>query len=430
MTVLARLREAARGIDLTRGWNHAAGLLLPAAALTAAGLGERAMLRLPPEARGVLVALPVLIALTGLALAWRFDRGRLLHCLALVLAVFLIERALAGAADGHGVRLAWAMLCVATPLVLLTLAVLDDPGVLAPWRDRRFALFATPPLLVATAVVAAQPVLLEVLATPIAPLGGWSRIPALGLLGFAAAAAWLGWRYFRAPSLQRGVILGVLAALLVVLHRPDRPELMIAMASGAALMLTFATLQESWNVAYVDPLTELPGRRALEELMRRLPARYAIAMVDVDHFKRFNDTHGHHVGDEVLRLVAAHLREVGGGGLPHRYGGEEFTLVFPGLDAESALPHVDAVREEIDAARFELRRGERRVGGPAAPETPPTVLGITVSIGVADHRSGPPSATIEAADGALYEAKRGGRNRSCLATSPSPPGSAGFPDPA
>jgi diguanylate cyclase (GGDEF)-like protein len=102
--------------------------------------------------------------------------------------------------------------------------------------------------------------------------------------------------------------------------------------------------------------------------------------------------------------------------LPHRYGGEEFTIVVPGMDSAAALPFLEAVREGIDEARFELRRGERRSGGPV-PDAPSEVLGITVSIGVADHQAAVrPAAVIEAADAALYEAKRGGRNRSQAAS--------------
>jgi len=412
----------APSFDLDRAWNHAAGLLLPIALVVLAFGAERLMRGMSVDARAVLGWLPLLIAATGLALAWRFDRGRLLHCLALVLLVFVAERGLGLANDGHAARLCWALTCVAAPLVLLTLALVDDPGVLVPWRDARSLLFLGPALLVGLSIALASDALLRALALPLGPLAGRSPIPSFGLLAFGGAGATLAWRYLRRPTMQRGALLGTLAALALMLHRPDRPELATAVATAATLLLTFATLQESWSVAYVDPLTELPGRRALEELLRRLPERYAIAMVDVDHFKRFNDEHGHQVGDEVLRLVASHLGAVGGGGLPHRYGGEEFTIVFPGLEAAAALPHLEALRIEIDEARFELRRGERRAGGPAPDEAPPEVLGITVSIGVADQRmAARPSAVIEAADAALYEAKRGGRNRSQAAAPPRPP---------
>jgi len=74
----------------------------------------------------------------------------------------------------------------------------------------------------------------------------------------------------------------------------------------------------------------LPSRRALIERLPSLGRRYTVAMVDVDHFKNFNDTYGHDAGDQVLRMVASRLGEVSGGGTAFRYGGEEFTILFPG----------------------------------------------------------------------------------------------------
>jgi PleD family two-component response regulator len=141
-------------------------------------------------------------------------------------------------------------------------------------------------------------------------------------------------------------------------------------------------------------------------------------MVDVDHFKKFNDTHGHDVGDQVLRLVATRLAGVGGSGIAFRYGGEEFTILFPGKDADEALPHLEELRADIAAYRMTLRApdrprrtrsGKRRRGASGGTKQ----LAVTVSIGVASRtpRHDAPEAVIKAADRALYRAKRGGRNR-------------------
>ena len=83
-------------------------------------------------------------------------------------------------------------------------------------------------------------------------------------------------------------------------------------------------------MAYDDELTGLPARRALNEALTRLRGVYTVAMVDIDHFKRFNDEHGHDVGDQLLRMVGARVGEVRGGGRAFRYGGEEFAVLFPG----------------------------------------------------------------------------------------------------
>lgn len=108
--------------------------------------------------------------------------------------------------------------------------------------------------------------------------------------------------------------------------RSSRPSTLNIMCSQVMLMIAAAASHEAYQMAFRDELTGLPGRRALNERMQRLGRNYVIAMTDVDHFKKFNDTHGHDVGDQVLRLVASRLSKVTGGGRAHRYGGEEFAL--------------------------------------------------------------------------------------------------------
>jgi PleD family two-component response regulator len=146
-------------------------------------------------------------------------------------------------------------------------------------------------------------------------------------------------------------------------------------------------------------------------------------MADVDHFKSFNDTHGHDVGDQVLKLVAARLAEVGGGGRAFRYGGEEFTVLFPDKTLEQALPSLEAIRQSVEDYRMAVR-GESRpkkkeegemLRGPGGDDSvpPDKVLSVTISIGAAAPRgeSVTPAQILKAADEALYRAKRGGRNR-------------------
>ena len=146
---------------------------------------------------------------------------------------------------------------------------------------------------------------------------------------------------------------------------------------------------------------------------------YTIAMVDVDHFKKFNDRHGHDVGDQVLQLVASLLAGAPGGAKAYRYGGEEFTLLLPGRDRDEAAPHLEKVRESVADARFSLRSWKRPLkkpeaggGGKAAPKEARS-LSVTVSIGMADTTGNAtdPEAVLKKADEALYRAKKKGRNR-------------------
>jgi GGDEF domain-containing protein len=188
--------------------------------------------------------------------------------------------------------------------------------------------------------------------------------------------------------------------------------------AAGALILAIGVLQDTFRMAFRDELTGLSGRRALNERLAGLGPHYAIAMLDVDHFKSLNDTHGHDVGDQVLKLAASRIARVRGGGEAYRFGGEEFAVIFPGRSVEEAVPHLEALREEIAGYRMEMRHSARKGHGKPgkqrrAARNAEHTLSITVSIGVAGSgiRPDTPEAVVQAADKALYRAKDKGRNR-------------------
>jgi GGDEF domain-containing protein len=173
-------------------------------------------------------------------------------------------------------------------------------------------------------------------------------------------------------------------------------------------------------MAYRDDLTSLPARRALMRDLEGLGGTYCLAMVDVDHFKKFNDKHGHDVGDQVLRMVAGQLAKAKGGGRAYRFGGEEFTILYSGKKREDTLPHVEELRRSVEKATFTLRSWRRPRKKPVDPSGWKTSrtrdtkqLSVTVSIGVADSTGTDPTpeAVLKKADQALYRAKKAGRNR-------------------
>ena len=138
-----------------------------------------------------------------------------------------------------------------------------------------------------------------------------------------------------------------------------------------------------------------------------------MAMVDVDHFKKFNDTYGHDTGDAVLRMIATKLSKVTGGGASYRYGGEEFSVVFNGKDSESAKPHLEALRETIADTPFIINRSNsRRKGDKKVKRKRNKSVKVSVSIGVADSSSNvsSPWDVLKLSDKALYRAKGKGRN--------------------
>jgi GGDEF domain-containing protein len=170
-------------------------------------------------------------------------------------------------------------------------------------------------------------------------------------------------------------------------------------------------------MAYVDELTGLQGRRSLNETLLNLGSKYAIGMIDVDHFKKFNDTYGHKTGDQVLKMIAVHLSEISGGAKTFRYGGEEFAAIFPGKSLDEAEFHLERYRKRIEETPFVVR-GKRRRKGNAKSRGKSNAANlknvqVTVSIGVAapDKKNTTPEKVIKAADKVLYKAKKAGRNR-------------------
>lgn len=157
-----------------------------------------------------------------------------------------------------------------------------------------------------------------------------------------------------------------------------------------------------------DPLTGIGNRRLFDKALYRMARQAAergeplsLLMIDIDYFKRFNDTHGHPVGDLVLKLVAAKLAEKATPPrLAARYGGEEFAILLPGLDLAESMRLAEQIRSEVATREVVLKAEGRRLGV------------VTLSIGAATLRAGEPiEAFVARADAALYRAKSAGRNR-------------------
>jgi diguanylate cyclase (GGDEF)-like protein len=245
---------------------------------------------------------------------------------------------------------------------------------------------------------------------------GWSSVPLMAQLSFAVAAlALLTLIALRRTKVEQG-LLWALVAIFLGVQASARAETLLLYAGTAGLVLVFAVLEHGYDIAYRDELTGLLGRRAFTSMMSQLGRTYAFAMCDVDHFKQFNDTYGHDVGDDVLKMVAAKLSHVEGGGRVFRYGGEEFLVVFRGRSAIEARPFMESVRQAIGGIDFVLRGADRPRRKPARPgkTDPDTRRGVTVtiSIGIAEKsiRHSTPELVLDAADAALYAAKAAGRN--------------------
>ncbi|HSC84459.1 MAG TPA: GGDEF domain-containing protein [Pseudomonas sp.] len=369
--------------------------------------------------------LPTLLLLLGGAFCVVYSRQRELSLLVVIYLVYFLLDTQTDYFRAHGKVRADAVLVF--PLCSLLLPLLY--GLFGVWRERSHLV---------QDLVARAAVLLALGATTLAVVrrypqglqdwlgqlqwslwhGEWMSLiqPAYPL--FLLAALLLMVQYLRQPRpVHAALLLGLLAALWMLPKTFLLPHALQVMSSLIMLVVVAAVAHEAYQMAFRDELTGLPGRRALNDRLERLGRNYVIAMADVDHFKKFNDTHGHDVGDQVLRLVASQLRKIGGGGKAYRYGGEEFTLVFPGKSIEECRPHLEVVRAAVENYRMQLRDKQQRPkddkqGRPRRRSAAADSVSVTISIGVAEreaHQRGADE-VIRNADKALYAAKKAGRN--------------------
>jgi diguanylate cyclase (GGDEF)-like protein len=264
-------------------------------------------------------------------------------------------------------------------------------------------------------------------------------LPGYAALVFAASAIFLLARFLLTRKPIDSALLWSLSAFVLSLRFTGSMRISTVYSATAACILAASIIENSYLLAYHDELTTLPSRRAFNDALLRLQPPYSIAVADIDHFKRFNDTYGHDTGDEVLRLVATNLARVTGGGQAYRCGGEEFNILFPGKTTAEVADHLERLRATIETTEFRMRGGERRqtARGPdrrnersgrarkghtirqLAQEKLPAPLSVTVSIGVATSTKEEtnPDHVLQAADKALYRAKANGRNRVEIAAS-------------
>jgi diguanylate cyclase (GGDEF)-like protein len=456
-----------------KAWLVPGGLLL---ALAAALVNSSLFVQLAPSLSFYYVA----VFTAGLLLAWRFNSSRLLFSL---LVLLLAHRAVAffsnstlptgNVRTGPG-RTAVALAALLIPLNFIAFAQMRERGLTIAGIAPRFGLLFLESVVFA---VLCRPEnsfenspfnLLHPSAFP---------IPLWILLSFVAAIGVFVHRFLQTRKpIEPGFAWSVAAVFLWLQFAPFG-KMSDAYVATAALILAASLIETSYVLAYHDELTGIRGRRAFNESLLSLDQQYAIAIVDIDHFKKFNDTYGHDVGDQVLCMVAKRLSDVGGDGQAFRCGGEEFAIVFRNTSAKEAFEHLDSLRQVIEKSTFQVRGADRRAEKTTeksneksaekssnrrtktsqsdrrksakkktaaalssskqrnlfpqpASQSPDRIserqsdhhlsdrLSVTVSIGVAEPgtRNRQPEQVIQSADQALYRAKNEGRNRVELAS--------------
>jgi diguanylate cyclase (GGDEF)-like protein len=368
------------------------------------------------------------VFIAAVLLAWRFHSTRIfLTAIVLLLAnramEFFAHDRLASAGSA---RVAFEAIAILIPLDFILLSFFPERGSKGDSLFWFFVLLFFESVFVAVVSRPQQPATDFLHYSPLHSLH--SRLPQPALFMILLALLFLLVRILR---FQRPTIVGMFWSLIAVwlaLYAGPIGKSGTAYFGVAGLILASAIVENSYSLAYRDELTGLNSRRAFNDALLRLRPPYAVAAVDIDHFKSINDTYGHDVGDEVLRMVASKLARISGGGEPFRVGGEEFTILFPGKTGAEIVDHLELLRLEIESASFRLRSGEERRNSPR-PESPqrraerkrrpsrkthsgPVSLSVTVSIGIGESQPKMGSESIiNQADQALYRAKRGGRNR-------------------
>ena len=403
-----------------KAWLFPGGLLL---ALSVVMVSSSLFTLLAPSVGFYYVA----VFAAGLLLSWRFNSSRILFSLlVLLLAHRAVEFFSAGEASAGSGRMVVWLAAILVPLNFIAFASMRERGLIFAGIAPRFG------------ILFLESVVVAILCRPensraVAHASG-APVPPWVFVGFIAAAGVFILRFFQTRKLIEPGFVWSLAAAFLWLQLGPVGKMADAYVATAGLILIASLIETSYVLAYHDELTGIRGRRAFNEALLSLDQQYAIAIVDIDHFKKFNDTYGHDTGDQVLCLVASRLSEVKGGGQAFRCGGEEFAILFRNTSAKDAFEHLEALRQTIQDSTFRVRGDERRSlaragesdrrkprrkkASRAAAAPPAAGLSVTVSIGVAEPstRYRQPEQVINAADQALYLAKRNGRNRVELAS--------------
>ena len=370
---------------------------------------------LPDSQLALLKLLPIIIAVISMGLCLRFNRSIMFFVTLALVSVYALMRWYLPQLGWVESKIIWMALCLLLPINIMLVSLLKERGILSWWGSLRFVLLLLPILLVIGMAKYYPDSLLRLLAWQFVDQYLLSQIEfaQMPLLMMAISVLALNGKWFVRATAQNSALFIALVSAIAMLHFRYEVAASAVFASAAMLMLVIAVVQESWSMAYIDQLTGLPGRRALDEDMLKLGSNYSIAMLDIDHFKKFNDSYGHDTGDEVLQMVAARIKKSVSSGKAYRYGGEEFTVLFSGKSIKETLDILESVRESVGASKFQVRKKDRRRGNDKKGGG--KNVRVTISIGVAERtvRMVTPQEVIKGADKALYRAKKQGRNKVC-----------------
>lgn len=355
---------------------------------------------------------PPMIYVTGLTLSAYFRRSRLFFA---TLALAFSGSVLTWVAPHLSASIAQTMVnavALLLPLNVLVLAFVKERGIISPAGRRRLGIGGIQVMAVGALCLPFMAELAAPLNRPFLPnvLSDWSHLSQAALACFIICTGIIMVPLIRRYRAVESSLFWAMICSFIALRTGVHNHLSGIFFATGELAILVALMETSYSMAYLDELTQLPSRRALNEALMKLPETYTIAMLDVDHFKKFNDSYGHESGDQALRLVASKLARIAGGGKAYRYGGEEFCVVFPGKPSDEVFVFLDRMRKIIEQSTFTVRSSERR--GKRRVRSGKKQTNVTVSVGVASTSADQFTASevLRIADQALYKAKAKGRN--------------------
>jgi diguanylate cyclase (GGDEF)-like protein len=362
--------------------------------------------RLPMSSTLILKYGSYILFIIGMLLGLRFNKSKVFFlCLILGISQFYQFNESTYIAD---------ILSFLLPINILLFSVFKERGIFTNWGKLKFGLIAAQFVFVWWLLIPRNADFGSFIYFKLLHFGfiDMIPIPQLSILLFLLAFLSLGTKLYLNPTLMDSSFIGVVLMTFIGLFLKDNLLGLNLFYGMAGFILIIGVVEASYFMAYRDELTGIPGRRALKESMLKLGGKYSIAMIDIDLFKKFNDTYGHETGDEVLQMVASSLGQIAGSGKAFRFGGEEFTILFANKTREEVIPQLEELRKDIAKQKHTYRKKKKAAG---KDKVISKQLGVTISIGVAEKSESYKTAeeVLKAADKALYKAKKNGRNCVC-----------------
>ncbi|MCS0392630.1 GGDEF domain-containing protein [Vibrio diabolicus] len=369
---------------------------------------------------GIAANLPYILLGCALLLCYSFKQGReSMVCLAMLLAYFVIQHRLQVPLQSGTALLELTILATLLPVSFLAVFLFSKDGF-----DSR-AMFTY--LLMLTMFV-----LWSYLTLAYYVEGGFeqwtsgilfivptvSKLPFILVLYCVGIVCFLGILVLKKNEIIHAMTYSAMVLASATFIFFDVQYISSTMFTLTGLLIIIYAASASHQLAFTDSLTRIPSRRALDLDLKHMGKKFTIAMLDVDHFKKFNDTYGHDTGDDVLKMVASRLTKTPGGAKVYRFGGEEFTIVFKGKYADECKEFLEEAHKSIAEYEMILRdeesrpdnhkQGQKKRGNDSSRRKS---VFVTASFGAADSKNGQaPQDVIKLADEALYKAKKAGRN--------------------